>query len=44
MDSRPPQMAPLATRVAERRFGGRITAQVADMTDLPFAAESFDAV
>jgi SAM-dependent methyltransferase len=44
VDNHPPFVAQLATRAEELQLDGRITAQVEDMNDLPFADGSFDVI
>ncbi|MCG6962129.1 MAG: class I SAM-dependent methyltransferase [Acidobacteria bacterium] len=44
VDNHPPFVSQLARRADEAGMGGRITAQVGDMNDLPFSDGSFDVV
>lgn len=44
VDIHPPFVARLAGRVAELGLGGRVSAEVADMKELPFADGAFDVV
>ena len=44
VDNHPPFVARLERRAAELGLGARITAEVGDMHDLPFADGSFDVI